>query len=192
MKATQELLAISKMITHTDKEGFIRILEKWHEQWSNFIKERTIDRKSGKSTYTYPRLRSAYLSLKRNLKWLWTFQDYRKTRNYSAESWTVLWFACWYAIDIVFPNFLYLWPNSTIRIKLWMSNEQYHILSYKNWFIIMLNSIMDSGKRDFLNWIISATTPLKIRQTISYLQVWKVKYAFQNQPFVGPVTGLIY
>lgn len=27
MKATQELLAISKMITHTDKEGFIRILE---------------------------------------------------------------------------------------------------------------------------------------------------------------------
>ena len=34
MKATQELLAISKMITHTDKEGFIRILEKWHEQWS--------------------------------------------------------------------------------------------------------------------------------------------------------------
>ena len=70
MKATQELLAISKMITHTDKEGFIRILEKWHEQWSNFIKERTIDRKSGKSTYTYPRLRSAYLSLKRNLKWL--------------------------------------------------------------------------------------------------------------------------
>ena len=63
MKATQELLAISKMITHTDKEGFIRILEKWHEQWSNFIK-------SGKSTYTYPRLRSAYLSLKRNLKWL--------------------------------------------------------------------------------------------------------------------------
>lgn len=70
MKASQELLAISKMITHTDKEGFIRILEKWHEQWSNFIKERTIDRKSGKSTYTYPRLRSAYLSLKRNLKWL--------------------------------------------------------------------------------------------------------------------------
>lgn len=70
MKVSQELLAISKMITHTDKEGFIRILEKWHEQWSNFIKERTIDRKSGKSTYTYPRLRSAYLSLKRNLKWL--------------------------------------------------------------------------------------------------------------------------
>ena len=31
MKASQELLAISKMITHTDKEGFIRTLEKWHE-----------------------------------------------------------------------------------------------------------------------------------------------------------------
>ena len=59
-------------------------------------------------------------------------------------------------------------------------------------FIIMRTSIMDFGKRDFLNWIISATTPLKIRQTISYLQVWKVKYTFQNQPFVGPVTGLIY
>ena len=91
MKATQELLAISKMITHTDKEGFIRILEKWHEQWSNFIKERTIDRKSGKSTYTYPRLRSAYLSLKRNLKWLWTFQDYPKshlTRRKDLVTWT--------------------------------------------------------------------------------------------------------
>ena len=36
MKATQELLAISKMITHTDKEGFIRILEKWHDLSSTY------------------------------------------------------------------------------------------------------------------------------------------------------------
>ena len=36
------------------------------------FKERSSD-KAGKSRYTHQRLRSAYLSLKRNMKWLWTF-----------------------------------------------------------------------------------------------------------------------
>ena len=41
----------------------------------------------------------------------------------------------------------------------------YHILTYKNWFMLWQTSIMYSGKHDFLDWIISATTILKIQQT---------------------------
>jgi hypothetical protein len=33
------------------------------------------DDSKGKSRYTHQKVRSAYLSLKRNMKWLWTFYD---------------------------------------------------------------------------------------------------------------------
>jgi hypothetical protein len=33
------------------------------------------DDSKGKSRYTHQRVRSAYLSLKRNMKWLWIFYD---------------------------------------------------------------------------------------------------------------------
>lgn len=37
----------------------------------------------------------------------------------------------------------------------------YHILTYKNWFMLWQTSIMYSGKHDFLDWIISATIHLE-------------------------------
>ena len=40
-----------------------------------FLKERTIDNRTGKSHYTHKRLRSAYLSVKRNMIYLWTWYD---------------------------------------------------------------------------------------------------------------------
>lgn len=72
----RELLDISNMLAHTDKESFIVMLEQWHQRWDCFLKERSVDNKSGRSTYTHKRIRSAYLSLKRNMPWLWTFYDY--------------------------------------------------------------------------------------------------------------------
>ncbi|MDE5799510.1 MAG: hypothetical protein K2H74_00635 [Paramuribaculum sp.] len=76
LPAAQELLQITKMLAHTDKESFIGMLEQWHQRWYSFLKERSVDRKSGRSTYTHKRIRSAYLSLMRNMPWLWTFYDY--------------------------------------------------------------------------------------------------------------------
>ena len=76
LDASKELLAISNMMTKTDKESFIGMTEQWYNKWKSFLSERTIDKASGKSYYTHKRLRSAYLSLKRNMCYLWTFYDY--------------------------------------------------------------------------------------------------------------------
>lgn len=74
LPASIELLEISKLLCRTDKESFVGVLEEWHIRWSDFLKERTTD-ENGHSHYTHKNLRSAFLSLKRNMPWLWTFYD---------------------------------------------------------------------------------------------------------------------
>ncbi len=78
LKASEELLSVVKMITKTDKESFMSMFLEWENKWANFLKERSIEKKTGKNRYTHGRLRSAYLSLKRNMKYLWTFYDLGK------------------------------------------------------------------------------------------------------------------
>ena len=69
----KELVAMMKM---TDKESFKGGLDLWFIKWESFLNERTINFETGKSHYTHKRLRSAYRSLKTNLKWLFTWYDY--------------------------------------------------------------------------------------------------------------------
>lgn len=40
-----------------------------------FLKEKSTS-EDGKRTYSHQRLRSAWLSVKHNMEWLWTFYDY--------------------------------------------------------------------------------------------------------------------
>jgi hypothetical protein len=75
LPASIELLSIANMLCHTDKESFAGLFEEWCERWDTFLKERTIDKRTGKSYYVHKRLRSAYLSLKRNMSYLWTWYD---------------------------------------------------------------------------------------------------------------------
>lgn len=44
------------------------------------------DDNKGKSRYTHQRVRSAYLSLKRNMKWLWTFYDNKELNIPNANN----------------------------------------------------------------------------------------------------------
>ena len=76
LEASVELLELSKTLTSSDKETFIDAFNQWHERWRAFLFERSIDKTTGKKRYTHRRLRSAYLSLKRNMPYLWTFLDY--------------------------------------------------------------------------------------------------------------------
>ena len=69
----KELVAMMKM---TDKESFEGGLNDWYLKWEKFLNERTRNPITGKSQYTHKRLRSAYRSLKTNLKWLFTWYDY--------------------------------------------------------------------------------------------------------------------
>ena len=76
LPASIELLSISHLLTKTDKESFIGSFKEWCERWDGFLRERTRDNKTGKSRYVHKRLRSAYLSLKRNMPYLWTWYDH--------------------------------------------------------------------------------------------------------------------
>lgn len=75
LDASKELLALSKILCHTDKDSFIGAFTEWHKKWKAFLKERTTT-EDGRSYYTHKTLRSAFLSLKRNMPWLWTWYDY--------------------------------------------------------------------------------------------------------------------
>ena len=65
-------------ITRMDKESFVGAFCQWYERNKDIINERVHDKRIKKKTLPYmrPRLRSAYLSIKRNMPLLWTFYDY--------------------------------------------------------------------------------------------------------------------
>ncbi len=76
LQAGKELLELVKLLTQTDKESFLLSFACWHEKWDEFLRERSKDRLTGKTHYIHKRLRSAYLSLKHNMPYLWTWSDY--------------------------------------------------------------------------------------------------------------------
>ena len=59
---------------HSGKVAFQSALQTWFEQHQGFLNERTVNEESGRSHYTHKQLRSAYLSLKQNLDYLFTFE----------------------------------------------------------------------------------------------------------------------
>ncbi|MDR1340303.1 MAG: transposase [Prevotellaceae bacterium] len=74
--AAGELKSLTLKITKLSKSEFTEKLEAWHLKWRDHLDQRSIPSTAGKSFYTHKRLRSAYLSLKRNLPVLFTFEDY--------------------------------------------------------------------------------------------------------------------
>lgn len=76
LPAVIELMEAVSLMKQTDKESFEGALNEWHNKWESFLNERTKNEETGKSFYTHKRLRSAYRSLKTNLKWLFTWYDY--------------------------------------------------------------------------------------------------------------------
>jgi len=76
LPASIELLSLANKLIRTDKESFINSFESWCKRWDTFLKERTHDEHTGKSHYVHRPLRSAYLSLYRNMPYLWTWYDH--------------------------------------------------------------------------------------------------------------------
>ena len=76
MPAAIELKVIVGIMSQTDKESFEGGLQDWYIQWKDFLNERTFNPETGKSSFTHKRLRSAYRSLKTNMKWLFTWYDF--------------------------------------------------------------------------------------------------------------------
>lgn len=76
LDASRDLLELVCNIKIMDKVGFLKAFMEWHEKYKDIMNEhiRRIKRKT--PPYMRPRLRSAYLSVKRNMPILWTIQDY--------------------------------------------------------------------------------------------------------------------
>ena len=77
-QAAIELKKITLKLTKTTKTEFVKSLNNWHLRWSTYLKERSQSPSTGKTYYTHKRLRSAYLSLIRNLPYLFVYQDYKE------------------------------------------------------------------------------------------------------------------
>jgi hypothetical protein len=93
LQAGKELYILTKNITKLSKNEFITLFEQWLEKWNDFIKERTKDEITGKSHFTHKRLRSAYLSIRNNLQYLFVFENVSgmpNTNNALEGSFTAL------------------------------------------------------------------------------------------------------
>ena len=78
LDASRELLELVNNITNMDKESFVGAFGEWYDRNKDVVNERVHDRRIKRKTppYMRPRLRSAYLSIKRNMPLLWTFYDH--------------------------------------------------------------------------------------------------------------------
>lgn len=76
LEAGQALRTIALSLTKRTEEAFTGLLNDWYAQWSEFLKERTVDADTRRWHYTHRRLRSAYFSLQRNLPYLFTYERY--------------------------------------------------------------------------------------------------------------------
>lgn len=74
LEANIELKQITELLTKTDKECFTFWLQEWHEKYKDFLNEKVIW-KDWKQHYLHNRTRSAYFSLKNNLKYLFVRYD---------------------------------------------------------------------------------------------------------------------
>jgi hypothetical protein len=77
-QAAIELKKITLKLTKQTKPEFVNCLNNWHLRWSDYLNERSQSPSTGKTCYTHKRLRSAYLSLKRHLPNLFTFEDHKE------------------------------------------------------------------------------------------------------------------
>jgi hypothetical protein len=77
LDASKELLDVIKLLAHTDKACFVELFQQWEAKWADFLKERATEIKTNKTYYVHKRLRSAYLSIKRNMPYLWTMNTGR-------------------------------------------------------------------------------------------------------------------
>lgn len=76
LPAGVELLAVINTLTLSTEVKFTKLFTDWCGKWDTFLKEKSLNEKTGKLTYTHRRLRSARDSIKRHLPFLFTFERY--------------------------------------------------------------------------------------------------------------------
>jgi hypothetical protein len=77
-QAAIELKKVTLQLTKQTQAEFVNDLNNWHLRWSDYLNERNRSPSTGKTYYTHKRLRSAYLSMKRHLPYLFTYQEQKE------------------------------------------------------------------------------------------------------------------
>ena len=77
-QAAIELKKLTLKLTKQTEIEFVNNLNDWYLRWSDYLNERSESSITGKTYYTHKRLRSAYLSLKRHLHYLFVYQRYKE------------------------------------------------------------------------------------------------------------------
>jgi hypothetical protein len=77
-QAAIELKKVTLKLTKQTKNEFLNSLNNWYLRWSDYLNERSLSTSTGKTYYTHKRLRSAYLSLKKHLPYLFTFEEHQE------------------------------------------------------------------------------------------------------------------
>ena len=94
LKPNQELKEIADWLNNTDKESFTKRLDDWYNKYKDWLNEQWVDKK-GRKYYKHRRTRAAYYSLRRNLPYLFVYQDYQwKIDIPNTTNWleTVFWY----------------------------------------------------------------------------------------------------
>ena len=73
-----ELKKLTLKLTKQTQFEFVNNLNNWYLHWSLYLNERSKSPATGKTCYTHKRLRSAYLSLKKHLPYLFVFENYKE------------------------------------------------------------------------------------------------------------------
>jgi hypothetical protein len=71
-----ELRIIMLQLPKSTEQEFTKLLHDWHKIWKDFINERTFVTGSKHWYYTHKNVRGAYMSMERNLPYLFTYQKY--------------------------------------------------------------------------------------------------------------------
>ena len=77
-EAGKELRSLTLRLTKTNEKTFTVQLTAWEKKWYHFYTEKTHIVGTNRYYYTHKNVRSAYMSLKRNLPHLFTYQKYPK------------------------------------------------------------------------------------------------------------------
>ena len=76
LPAGVELLAIVNTLTASTEAELTLRFKEWCEKWDAFLKEKSLNEKTGRYAYTHRKLRGARDSIKRHLPNLFTFERY--------------------------------------------------------------------------------------------------------------------
>ena len=71
-----ELLSIINKLTFSTEKEFTLLYTNWCKKWDEFLKEKSINPKTGRPVATHRKLISAKGSIKRHLPFLFTFERY--------------------------------------------------------------------------------------------------------------------